>query len=354
MNHITQPTLLIDKIKAEANIQQMAAKAKNSGVVFRPHFKTHQSIEIGKLFRKQGVDKITVSSIEMARFFSEDGWNDITIAFPMNLREIKEINHLASKIILNLLVESVYSLYFLKNNLSAEVGIFIKIDVGYHRTGLEPGNPEIGKIIDFLYSSTKMKFKGFLTHAGHTYHAIGKEEVLNIMKSAKEQLHHLKEKYISKFPNLIVSYGDTPSCSMAEDCSGFDEIRPGNFVYYDVMQYHLGSCTLNNIAVAIACPIVSTHPEREELVVFGGAVHLSKETIEADSGFKLYGYVVKLTGQGWEEPIPGAYVSALSQEHGIIKMPKDLFQQFKPGDLLGILPIHSCLTANLLNNQIIL
>jgi D-serine deaminase-like pyridoxal phosphate-dependent protein len=141
---------------------------------------------------------------------------------------------------------------------------------------------------------------------------------------------------------------------MAEDCSDFDEIRPGNFVYYDVMQYHLGSCNLNDIAVIAACPVVAVHPQREELVIYGGAVHLSKEAIEADNGFKLYGYVVPITETGWGEPIPGAYVSSLSQEHGIIKMPKNQLQQFKPGGLIGILPIHSCLTANLLNEQTIL
>jgi len=354
MNHITRPTLLINKIKVEANIQKMMAKAKRSNVIFRPHFKTHQSIEIGKLFRKQGVDKITVSSVEMARFFAEDSWNNITIAFPVNLREIEEINHLTSRITLNLLVESIYSLEFLENHLKYQTGIFIKIDTGYHRTGLEPNHPEIEKMIDLLTSSSKMKFQGFLTHAGHTYHARGKEAVFRIMESAKKQLLKLKEKYLSIFPNLIISYGDTPSCSMAEDCSGFDEIRPGNFVYYDVMQYHLGSCTLSDIAVAVACPVVSTHPEREEVVVYGGAIHLSKEAIEADNGFKLYGYVVPLTESGWGEPIPGAYVSSLSQEHGIIKMPNNQLQHFKPGDLLGILPVHSCLTANLLNDQIIL
>jgi D-serine deaminase-like pyridoxal phosphate-dependent protein len=354
MNHINRPTLLIDKIKAESNIQQMMAKANHTGVVFRPHFKTHQSIEIGKLFRKQGVNKITVSSVEMARFFAEDGWNDITIAFPVNLREINEINNLAARITLNLLAESVFSLKFLETQLKHKAGIFIKIDTGYHRTGLEPDNPEIQKMIDFLESSQKIKFLGFLTHAGHTYHAKGKEEVIRIMDSAKTQLIILKKKHLSKFPNLIISYGDTPSCSMAEDCSDFDEIRPGNFVYYDVMQYHLGSCNLNDIAVIAACPVVAVHPQREELVIYGGAVHLSKEAIEADNGFKLYGYVVPITETGWGEPIPGAYVSSLSQEHGIIKMPKNQLQQFKPGGLIGILPIHSCLTANLLNEQTIL
>ncbi len=135
---------------------------------------------------------------------------------------------------------------------------------------------------------------------------------------------------------------------MANDCTGFDEIRPGNFVFFDVMQYHIGSCLLDDIAVAIACPIVSVYPKRNELIIYGGAIHLSKEFIETDNDFKLFGYVVELTGNSWGAPLSGAYVSSISQEHGIVKMPQKFISKFKPGDVLGILPVHSCLTTNLL------
>ena len=352
MNNISKPTLIIDTLKVEQNINMMAEKARQSNTIFRPHFKTHQSDLVGKLFSKFGVDKITVSSVEMAQFFAANNWSDITIAFPVNPREIDEIIKLAADIKLNLLVESVYVLELLEEKLTGSVGIFIKIDVGYNRTGLATDDPEIEKIIEFLKSSTSMQFRGFLTHAGHTYHARSKGEILSILELAKQQLTKLKQKYITDFPDVIISYGDTPSCSMAKNCVGFDEIRPGNFVYYDVMQYHLGSCCLDDIAVVVACPVVAIHPQRKEVVIYGGAVHLSKEAIEGDNGFKMFGYVVKLTPSGWGEPIPGAYVSDLSQEHGVVSMPGKDLNHFKPGDLLGILPIHSCLTANLLRQQV--
>ena len=40
----------------------------------------------------------------MAEYFAENGWNDITIAFPFNLLEIDKINELAGKINLNILI----------------------------------------------------------------------------------------------------------------------------------------------------------------------------------------------------------------------------------------------------------
>ena len=349
---IKVPTLIIDQQKVKSNITRMLNKAKKSNVIFRPHFKTHQSAKIGQLYKEQGVREITVSSVSMALYFAENGWNDITSAFPVNILEIDEINNLAGKNNLNVLVESQYSVLLLSNLITHSLGVFLKIDTGYHRTGLSPENPEIDNIIQTIGNHKQLIFKGFLCHAGHTYSANGKIEILKILDDSRTILNKLKQKYINQFPDIIISYGDTPSCSMADNCNGFDEIRPGNFVYYDVMQYHIGSCTIDDIAVAVACPVVAVHPQRNELVIYGGAIHLSKEFIAADNDFKLFGYVVNLTEEGgWSEPVPGAYVSSLSQEHGIIKIPEKYLNKLKPGDIIGVLPIHSCLTANLLFNN---
>jgi D-serine deaminase-like pyridoxal phosphate-dependent protein len=349
---IERPTLLISKTKVERNINRMLEKAVRSNVLFRPHFKTHQSAEVGKLFRKRGIDKITVSSVSMAEYFAGNGWSDITIAFPINLLEINKINHLSKEVNLNLLVDSVYSTIQLDNLLKARTGLFVEIDNGYHRSGLLPEQiEEIEAIISTCENSRFLEFNGFLTHAGNTYSAKGKTEIMAIMKDAKTKLTRIKQRYLKRFPNIIISYGDTPSCSLADEFKGFDEVRPGNFVYFDVMQYHIGSCSLDDIAVAVACPVVSVYPHQNELVIYGGAVHLSKESIAADNNFKLFGYVFELIENRWTEPIPGAYVSSLSQEHGIIKMPEEFITRFKPGDILGILPIHSCLTADLLKDH---
>ncbi|PLX12886.1 MAG: alanine racemase [Marinilabiliales bacterium] len=347
---ISKPTLLIDRYKVASNIDKMIKKAAEAGCVFRPHFKTHQSKEVGKIFREKGVNEITVSSVSMAEYFAEDGWNDITIAFPCNILEIYSINNLAKEVELNLMTDSNFTGDFLSKNLTSKCGLFIKIDIGYNRSGLEYNSPEIDEIIKTCEQSNNLIFKGFLTHDGRNYSAIGKAEIERNLVEAINIFKRLKQKY----PGAIFSWGDTPSCSLVEDLGFFDELRPGNFVYYDVMQYHIGSCSLDEIAVAVACPVVSINKSRSELVVYGGAVHLSKEFIAADNNFTLFGYVVNIENNKWLNPINGAYVARLSQEHGIIKMPPKELEKFKPGDIVGILPIHSCLTANLLPDNYII
>jgi D-serine deaminase-like pyridoxal phosphate-dependent protein len=172
---ITKPTLLLDENKCHRNIRFMAEKANKNGVVLRPHFKTHQSLEIGRWFRDYGVEKITVSSLDMAGYFAVE-WDDITVAFPVNILEIDTINELASRIRLNILVESIEAIEFLMDNLSNEVGFFIKIDVGTHRTGIDPSDPRIiDDMLEFTALSSKLSFRGFLAHAGHTYQCRSKE-----------------------------------------------------------------------------------------------------------------------------------------------------------------------------------
>jgi len=344
---ISKPTLLIDREKVALNIDKMIKTAAEAGCIFRTHFKTHQSKEVGKIFRKKGVKQITVSSVSMAEYFAEDGWNDITIAFPCNILEIDSINNLAKEVELQLMTDSAFTADFLSKNLTSNCGLFIKIDVGYNRSGLKYNTPEIDEIIKLCEYNNNLTFKGFLTHDGRNYSAKGKVEIENNLAEAIEIFKHLKQKY----PEAIYSWGDTPSCSLSDDLSFFDELRPGNFVYYDVMQYHIGSCTLDEVAVAAACPVVSINKSRNEIVIYGGAVHLSKEFIAADNSFTLFGYAVKLENNKWTNPINGAYVSRLSQEHGIINMPEAELDNFKPGNIIGILPIHSCLTADLLKNE---
>ena len=106
LSNIQTPTLLLDKRKALKNLDQMAKKAHRDGVLFRPHFKTHQSAEIGQWFRGAGVTSITVSSLLMAEYFANHGWDNITVAILVNLLEIDRIRKLSKKIQLGIIVET--------------------------------------------------------------------------------------------------------------------------------------------------------------------------------------------------------------------------------------------------------
>lgn len=354
--HIKQPTLLLDKKKCISNIENMLDRAKRCNLSFRPHFKTHQSAEVAEWFRELGVDKIAVSSLKMAQYFADNKWEDITVAMPINLREMDIVDELAGKIKLNILVESAESIHHLEAELNNKVNAYIKVDTGYHRTGIAAGDTKsIQNLLNYIKASTRLEFKGFIAHSGHNYQASDANEIHKNHKKTVLDLNELKDVFRSQFPDLEVSLGDTPACSISDEFFGIDEIRPGNFAFYDMMQFVLGSCEEDEIAVAMACPIIAKHADRNELVIYGGGVHFSKEYLEADDeGTKLFGSLVDIKPDGWSPILGGGFLSSLSQEHGIIKCNEELFSEYKVGDLIGILPIHSCMTANLMGSYLTL
>lgn len=353
---ITQPTLSVNETICRSNIQMMCEKAAANQLIFRPHFKTHQSVKTGEWFREAGVTAITVSSVSMAQKFADAGWDDITIAFPMNIRESEQVSQLAEQVKLNLLFDTHEQASALASVLKQEAGYFIKIDVGHRRAGILPDDTDsIDRIISAA-GSELLNFKGFLTHAGQTYSAKNKDEILSIHRKSAEILHGLKQKYINKFPGIITSSGDTPSCSLATDFTGIDEIRPGNFVYYDLMQLQLGSCSFNQIAAAVICPVVSVYPSRNEALIYGGAVHLSKESLNRTDGRRIFGLAVPFNegnltdADVWIAPEGDDFVVSLSQEHGIISLDSQWAKNLKPGNMVAIIPVHSCLVADLIGS----
>ncbi|MGB2980788.1 MAG: alanine racemase, partial [Candidatus Zixiibacteriota bacterium] len=293
---IVKPTLLLDKDRVLRNIEKMAGKAKASGVRFRPHFKTHQSAEIGNWFRDFGVQAITVSSLDMALYFAKNGWSDITVAFLVNMPEIDKINKLAGEIKLSLLVDSDEVLSALNSRLEHPTGMWIKVDTGYHRTGvLWDDFDGILSLTRKVKDSPKLDFRGLLTHAGHSYYAKSVDEIRKIHEETVERLSAIKDHLRGRgIETCEISVGDTPTCSVAENFHGVDEIRPGNFVFYDLMQEKLGACTEDEIAVAVACPVVGKYKVRNQIAIYGGLVHLSSACILDENGRKVFGYLTSL------------------------------------------------------------
>jgi D-serine deaminase-like pyridoxal phosphate-dependent protein len=352
MFEITKPSLVVDEIRVKRNVERIAMKAKKSSVRFRPHFKTHQSAIIGEWFKELGISTITVSSLDMAEYFASHSWNDIIVAVPTNIKQIEIINSLARSLTLNLLVESTDTATFLKKSVQYPINIWIEIDVGYGRSGIRWQNKELIKeIAQIITQADKLLLQGILTHAGQTYQTTSVAEIEQIHHDSILQMNDVQNYLLSKgFPDIEISIGDTPTCSIRSEFSGVDEIRPGNIVFYDLQQVRLGACDEKDIAITVACPVIGKYPHRSELVIYGGAIHLSKEFLLREDGSRTFGKIVLPTNNGWGKPVSNAYVSGISQEHGIIKADKDFINKIKIGDILMILPIHSCLTANLYKN----
>jgi len=344
---ITGPTFLVDEARVRANIRRMAKKAASSEVSFRPHFKTHQSTRVGSWFRDEGVDRITVSSVSMAEHFAEAGWTDITLAFLVNPLEVPRLKQLDSYLEsrggeLGVTVDSAAAVQAVEG-----LKYWIKVDTGYGRTGVRWDD---GRSL----AAVAVKATGLLTHSGHSYQARNGEGLANLWAETVTRLTAARE--ASGRTELLLSAGDTPCCCTVDDFTGVDEIRPGNFVFGDLMQVQIGSMKPGELAAAVALPIVGLYPDRGQIVVHGGAVHLSKESL-TENGRPHYGKLGTLDlppgGQiGLGSVHEVSAVISLSQEHGVIELAEN--HGLGIGDLVVVWPVHSCLTCDLLKDMTIL
>jgi D-serine deaminase-like pyridoxal phosphate-dependent protein len=341
---ITSPALLIDEKITRANLKRMADKASRNGKKLVPHWKTAQSHEIGRWAKDYGITEVTASSIKLAEYLCGQGWNNIHIAFPFNPLEIPRLNRLAASQSLSVQLVNPVTAQRLVDGLANPVSFFIEIDAGYGRTGVHVSDfGTIEEILRISQQSDKLVFKGFYLHPGHTYYTADKG---SIYEQSRQALHMLKVKYQSEFPHLVTRIGDTPGCAAMEDFGDVDELGPGNFVFFDLMQAELGSCSKEDISVCLAVPVVDINKERKEILIHGGGVHLAKDVLADAEGNKNFGEVVFLTEEGWSIPAERSYLKSISQEHGVVKASESLLASVQIGDLLGILPVHSCMTAD--------
>lgn len=340
MQNVTTPAFLVDRSVVQRNCSQMLEKARRSGVHFRPHVKTHKVAEVGKMQHGGAVGPITVSTLAEAEQFAAAGFDDITYGMPIAPEKLERAAAIASRIRrFNILLDSEETLRAVESFRDSHdlvFDAFLKVDCGYHRAGIDPDSAAGLGLANRMITSTAIRFGGLLTHAGHSYHARNVDEIRAVGHEETAALTRLRNR-IEGAAKLVRSIGSTPTASVVSTFEDCDEVRPGNYVFYDAFQATIGSCALRDCAVSVLTTVVGSYPERGAMIVDAGALALSKDS-GPDHIEPHFGYGVVCDEE--LRPLPMRLV-ALSQEHGKIATSAVV----SPGTRLRIIPNHSCLTA---------
>ena len=333
-SQLTTPAFLVDRPTLRRNCDVMRAKAARSGVIFRPHVKTHKVVEIGRMQHGGNIGPITVSTLAEAEQFADGGFRDITYAVPIAPEKLARAAELAKRIDrLNVLIDSAEALRAIEES-GFTFDVFLKVDCGYHRAGVDPDKPESLELAKRLASSKNVRFRGLLTHAGHSYNARNVDEVLRFAAAETAALTNFRKRLGA---DVIRSIGSTPTASVVERFADCDEVRPGNYVFYDAFQATIGSSRLSDCAVSVLATVVGSYPDRNAMIVDAGALALSKD-VGPDHVDPKFGYGIVCDET--LRPLP-MKLTTLSQEHGKIFAEKPL----QVGDRVRIIPNHSCLTS---------
>lgn len=344
LESVRTPSLLLDIERVRRNAARMTDVVTRNKVRLRPHIKTHKCVEVAKIQTNGHDGAITVSTLAEARAFARHGFNDVTYAVPIERGKFDDaIEILRSGVKLNLLTDDASTVTALDNatgKAGVEFDVFVKIDCGTHRVGVEPDTEAAIAIPRAVSDAENLNFAGILTHAGHSYDQKGRDGVLEVARHERDSMVDLATRIGRKdIPVPTVSIGSTPTMTIIDHLNGVDEIRPGNYIFFDAYQAALGSCGFEDTALTVLAAVIHTGASR--LVVDAGGIALSKDRgpvgLDPNCG---YGHVLDIGGKE-----TGLRVTGLSQEHGEIDAAGASIDRFKVGDRLRILANHSCLTA---------
>jgi len=340
------PGLVLDLEKVKRNAQRMSRRIMQFGADLRPHIKTHKCIEVARIQTAGHSGAVTVSTLAEARAFAANGFSKITYAIPIEPGKFNEAIEISRDCELSLITDDVdvpQQLNHAAQQAGAHLDLFLKVDCGYHRCGVEPTNQAAIEIPQRITDASNLRFAGILTHAGHSYNCQTKSEVLAIAKQERDVMADFAaelRKVVGEVP--IVSIGSTPTITNVDHLDGIDEVRPGNYIFFDAFQATLGSCSFEDCALTVLASVVHRDRGRRKLIIDAGAIALSKDRgpvgLNANCG---YGEVLDLKGEKLD-----LTVSEMSQEHGVVIARDDSsFDGLRVGTRVRVLANHSCLTA---------
>jgi D-serine deaminase-like pyridoxal phosphate-dependent protein len=238
------------------------------------------------------------------------------------------------------------------SQLGASFDVLIEIDTGAGRAGLQPDDERaILAIAEAVERSATLRLRGVMTHAGHAYHGRSADDIRTIAQTERDGLISVAGLLAAHgFPCATVSLGSTPTLvHHAPSLAGITEVRPGVYTFFDLDQWALGTCSLNDLAVSVLATVIGHNRKAGRILVNAGALALSKDTSASEFRHGLgFGLVVPSVEQPNDAALGPLRVAELYQEHGTIAAlagGEPPYKDLPVGAKVRLLPHHVCLTC---------
>ena len=342
VDSLPTPAVLIDKRKALRNLDRMQAEANVRGICLRPHSKTHKSPLIARWQIERGADGICCAKLGEAEVFASSGIADIRLPYPLNPSNADRVVALLNRTQLSFIVDHPAVAKQWSDALvmrGKQVDVLVKVDVGFHRCGIDPDAREAMPMIESVASLPGLRLRGLLSHAGQAYHAHSEDELRTMAEAEARTMTDLAQRCRKNgVPIEEVSAGATPPARFSLRQDGFTEFRPGNYVYVDRTQVALGAATIDDCALTVLATVVSK-PAANRIIFDSGSKTLSHDGARGFTPAPGYGTVV-----GHDNLL----IERLSEEHATVKVVNGS-TRLEPGDRVQIIPNHSCVVSNLVD-----
>lgn len=290
-----------------------------------------------------GAQGITASRPPEALCFIRAGIGPVTIAYPI-------VDPLLAATLLRQGAEHQVGLRFIadsgtglaalaqaRRQTGLPVDVFLKVDVGLHRCGVDPRSAGAIALAQQV-APLGLTLCGLLSHAGHAYGAGSADAIGAIAREELEILAGFRHALVSHgiaVPRL--SIGSTPTVLANAGFDGVDEVRPGNYLFLDLTACRLGLARRADLALGVAATVIAANADFS--IIDAGSKTMSSDLgphgVQVGSGF----------GEVWisgrETPLA---LARLSEEHGFVRNGNG---PLPVGSTVLVLPNHACPVVNL-------
>jgi len=337
---IDTPRLLVFHNRIDENIQRMKELLKgiNPELSLKhlcPHVKTHKSLWTTNKLLQNGISffKTTLHEIDM---LCQSGAERIFLAYPLLPADAEKVSSLIRNYPRkNFYVqlsqpEHISILEHVADRHNFKWNYFIDVDVGMHRTGLNP--EDAWSVFAAIKDKPAFQFAGLHAYDGHIHqhkHADRHAEAEQSMRQVEYIGKLFHEKGV-QVPIIIV--GGTPG--FLHDAALLNQLNmnakmlfsPGTWIYFDTVSAAMMSDTFTLAALVLTQVIDSPTPDTVTL-------NIGHKRLGADQG------PVDVFN------VPDMHVKSWSEEHMVVSVPAS--KKMAVGDYVMLAPKHICSTVNL-------
>jgi D-serine deaminase-like pyridoxal phosphate-dependent protein len=331
VDELPTPCLVVDLDVLERNVSAWQRDATVGGARFRPHVKTHKTLELARMQVRAGACGITAAKVGEAEVYVAAGLADVVVAYPVfGEGPWRRLARLASGARIGVNVENGEAAEGLSRAATGEgveVDVHLDLDTGLGRCGVPVADREaVRRLADLVDRLPGLRPHGVTTYRGVAFDgapdpaAAGREEAQLAVAAAAEL--GLRD----------VAVGSTPTGRAAAKVAGVTEVRAGTYVFNDLMQVGVGAAEPEDCALSIWATVVSVNRPGRVTVDAGSKTFSGDAVLAGDRGRML------------ARSTDGAVViDGLTEEHGVGSTSRPV----RVGERIAFTPAHVCTTVNL-------
>lgn len=329
---VPSPAMLVFPGRIRENIRRMVIVA-GSPQRLRPHVKTHKLPQVVKMQLEAGISRFKCATIREAQMVAETGAADILMAYPLYGPAVEQLFRLMSKYPgtqFSAIVDNPQHARWLEEAAQRQgrsLGVFLDLDVGMERTGIQPGRKAM-ELYRSMARSPWLRPRGLHIYDGHL-HIPSREEREKACDAcfapAAEMIRALEADGLA--PEEVVCGGSPTFPIHARHPER--ALSPGTILLWDA-GYSTKFQDMDFLHAAVAFTRIVSKPGKDKLCLDLGHKAIASEMQPPRAA--LFG-------------IPEYELAVHSEEHMVVTF--EGADSYRLGDCLYAVPRHICPTMAL-------